>query len=130
MRETSDGVFAHLFLLVTWNLGCHVHNTMNIKFHDINWSHCFECFQIVFAHTKTDPTGEESSYPRHIFANPTQPLVCPVLSFSMYFSSCFSGMKVNKDDFLFPGPKQEQQFSKILARVLAKNKRGSYWFRI
>jgi hypothetical protein len=121
MRETSDWVFVHLFLLVTWNLGCRVNNTMNIKFKDINWSHCFDCFQIVFAHTKTDPTGEESSYPLHIFANPTQPLVCPVLSFAMYLSTCFSGMHVSKEDFLFPGSKQEQRFSKILIRVLMEN---------
>jgi hypothetical protein len=40
----------------------------------------------------------------------------------MYLSSLFTGMKVNEDDFLFPEPKQEQRFSKILASVLAENK--------
>jgi hypothetical protein len=122
LRETNDGVFAHAFLLITWNLGCRVNNTCNIKFKDITWAHHFDCFQIIFAHSKTDQTGEESSYPRHIFGNPTTAVVCPLLSLAMYFSSCFGGMNVTEEDYLFPGPKQEVRFSKILGRVLADNK--------
>jgi hypothetical protein len=121
MRETNDGVFAHTFLVLTWNLGCRVNNTVNIKFQDICWSHCFDAFEIMFAHSKTDPTGDDRAYPRHIFANPTDPLVCPLLSLAMYFTACFGGMFVCKENFLFPGPKQENRFAKILHRVLMEN---------
>jgi hypothetical protein len=106
---------------MTWNLGCRVNNTVGIKFKDMSWSHCFDCFSILFAHTKTDPTGDESTYPRHIFSNPKEPVVCPVLSLGMYFSSCFSGVNVTREDYLFPGPKQENRFAKILHRVLQEN---------
>jgi hypothetical protein len=120
-RETNDGVFAHAFLLLTWNLGCRVNNTTIIKFEDVSWSHCFDCFQILFAHSKTDPTGDDSKYPRHIFSNPSEPLVCPVLALSMYFSSCFSAAVVSTDGYLFPGNKQEHRFNRLLNRVLLEN---------
>jgi hypothetical protein len=93
MRETNDGVFAHTFLVLTWNLGCRVNNTVNIQFKDIVWSHHFDCFQVHFSHSTTDPMGDDRAYPRHIFANPIDPIVCPVLLIGMYFSSCFSGRK-------------------------------------
>jgi hypothetical protein len=120
-KETNDGVFAHCFLLLTWNLGCRVNNTTIIKLQDITWAHCFDCFHILFAHSKTDPTGDNSQYPRHIFGNPVDPLVCPLLSLAMYFSSCFSGNAVQRNDFLFPGKQQEHRFGRILNRVLAAN---------
>jgi hypothetical protein len=56
MRETSDGVFEHCFLSISWNLGCRVNNAVHIKLRDIGWANSFDCFQILFAHTKTDPT--------------------------------------------------------------------------
>jgi hypothetical protein len=122
MRETNDGVFAHSFLVMTWNLGCRVNNTVNIQFKDINWSHHFDCYQVHFAHSKTDPTGDDRPHARHMFSNPTDPLVCPVLALGMYFSSCFSGLNVCMDDFIFPGPKQEQRFAKIMHRILLENR--------
>jgi hypothetical protein len=120
-KETNDGVFAHCFLLLTWNLGCRVNNTTIIKLQDFMWSHCFDCFHIIFAHSKTDPTGDNSQYPRHIFANPVDPIVCPVLAIAMYFLSYFSGSTVNMLDFLFPGKQQEHRFGRILNRVLIAN---------
>jgi hypothetical protein len=89
LRETKDGVFDHCFLLITWNLGCRVNNTTIIKLRDISWAQCFDCFHNVFAHSKTEQTGEESQYRQHIFSNPADPFVCLLLSLSMYFSACF-----------------------------------------
>jgi hypothetical protein len=121
IRETNDGVFTHALLVVTWNLACRVNNTVNIQFQDMCWSHHFDCFQVHFAHSKTDPTGDDWCYPRHIFSNPFDPLVCPVLSLAMYFTSCFAGINITSEDFLFPGPKQEQRFAKLFHRILIEN---------
>jgi hypothetical protein len=97
-----------------------VNNTTIIKFQDISWAHNFDCFQILFAHSKTDQTGDESNYPRHIFGNPTEPLICPILSLAMYFTTCFS-CQVSKHDYLFPGSKQEVRFNKALNKVLKEH---------
>jgi hypothetical protein len=122
-RETNDGVFAHCFLLLTWNLGCRVNNTMIIKFKNISWLHSFDCFHILFAHFKTNQTvDDDSQYPWHFFSNPTQPIVCPILSLSMYFTSCFSGTLCHDKDFLFPGKKQEHWFIQILQRILLQHR--------
>jgi hypothetical protein len=60
--RTEDGVFAHCFLLLTWNLACRVNNTACIKLCDMNWTG-FDCFTVTFAHSKTDQVGDESKYP-------------------------------------------------------------------
>jgi hypothetical protein len=88
--NTCDGVFAQCFLLLTWNLACRSNNTACIKLSDMVWSTSFDCFHIFFAHSKTDQTGDESKYPRHIYGNPTLPVLCPITSLAMYFSTCFN----------------------------------------
>jgi hypothetical protein len=94
--ETNDGLFAHCFLLLTWNLGCQVNNMKIVHLQDITWAYCFDCFHINFNHSKTDQYGDESQDPRHIFANHSDPIMCPFLSRAMYFSSCFSGNSYSK----------------------------------
>jgi hypothetical protein len=96
-RETNDSVFAHCFLLLTWNLGCCVHGMSIIQLQDISWANYFDCFHINFVHSKIDQTCDNSQYPRHIFSNPSEPLVCPVLSLAMYFTSCFSGARYSEN---------------------------------
>lgn len=118
--QTEDGVFAQCFLLMTWNLSCRVNNTLHIKMNDIAWRD-FDCFTITFAHSKTNQTGEEAKYPRHMFANPVDPVVCPVLSLSFYLTSCFNSFTVSDDSPLFPGAPQENRFSRILKRVLVEH---------
>jgi len=117
---TTDGLFAHCFLTLTWNLSCRSQNTSLIKFRDISWSTSFDTFQVFFEHSKTDQLGDESKYPRHLYANPLVPCICPVMSLTLYFSACFN-CAVTIDGYLFPGRDQEERFSKILQRILAQH---------
>jgi hypothetical protein len=119
--NTCDGVFAHCFLLLTWNLACRSNNTACIKLSDMVWSTSFDCFHIFFAHSKTDQTGDESKYPRHIYANPNLPVVCPVTSLAMYFSTCFNSQQLSPHCLLFSGNLQEIRFSKILMKLLREH---------
>ena len=50
---TLDGVFAHCFLVLTWNLACHASNTTNIRLSEVEWDSTFDAFEIFFAHMKT-----------------------------------------------------------------------------
>ena len=77
---TLDGIFAYTFTILSWNLACHVNNTAKICLKDIEWASTFDAHEIFFGHTKTDQTGEEAKYSRHVYASPTERLVCPVLS--------------------------------------------------
>ena len=88
--NTTDGVFAYCYLLITWNLMCRSESTAIIKMSDILWSTTFDAFQIHFSHSKTDQVGDEYKHARHVYANSHCSLLCPVLALSMYFSTCFT----------------------------------------
>ena len=117
---TADGLFAHCFLTLTWNLSCRSQNTSLIKFKDVIWSTCFDAFQVFFEHSKTDQLGDEAKYTHHIYANPFEPSVCPVFSLALYFSCCFN-CPISLESYLFPGREQEERFSKILQRLLRQH---------
>lgn len=116
--NTMAGVFAHTFLLFTWNLACRSHNTAQIKLTDITWNCSFDSFHVYFSHTKTDQTGENSRYARHIFSNPHDPNVCPIFALAMYSTCCFNNKKLDTTGKLFPGSRQEQRFGRMLAKIL------------
>jgi hypothetical protein len=117
---TIDGLFAHCYLVLSWNLACRVGNTARIAFKHIVWSQSFDSFTIAFSQTKTDQLGIESKYPRHLYANPLNPLVCPVLSLALYLSSCFN-ITQHSDGYLFPGPKQAARFAIIMNKAINDN---------
>ena len=87
---TLDGIFAHTFTILSWNLACRANNTAKIHLKDIEWASTFDAYEIFFAHTKTDQSGEEAKYSRHVYANPIEPIVCPVLTLAFYFSCCLN----------------------------------------
>ena len=101
-------------------MACRCNNTARIKFNDIDWSQSFDSFSILFSQTKTDQLGEEAKYPRHIYANPVNPLVCPVLGLAIYFTSCFNA-QVRMDNYIFPGESQDARFAVILQRIVNEN---------
>ena len=59
----------------------------------------------------------QAKYSRHVYANPTEPIMCPVLTLAFYFSCCLN-MRPMAEEFLFPGNDQYQRYSKQLHRVL------------
>ena len=43
---TLDGIFAHCFLVLTWNLACCASNTTNIHLSEVEWDLTFDTFEI------------------------------------------------------------------------------------
>ena len=117
---TLAGVFSHCFLVLSWNLACRSNNTAYIHLADISWATLFDTFDIYFAHMKTDQTGTDSKYPRHLYANPTNPLVCPVFALGLYFSTSFNA-PVDLGSPLFPGSDQHSRFGDLLQKVLGEH---------
>ena len=117
---TLDGVFAHCFLVLSWNLSCRSNNTAEIFLTDINWAGFFDTFDIYFAHTKTDQTGSDAKYPRHLYANPTNPLVCPVFALALHFS-CNYNTPVDVSSPLFHGSDQHARFGELLTKCLREH---------
>ena len=117
-RATPTDVWTQCYLLLCWNLCCRSNNVAYLKLSDISWCGDFDCFAVYFAHTKTDQTGKESRYARHIYANPTCVPVCPVTALAFYFSTNFNISAVSNNSLLFPGKNQEQRFENNLLSVL------------
>ncbi|KAL7558679.1 hypothetical protein ACA910_010051 [Epithemia clementina (nom. ined.)] len=107
---TIEGVFAHVFLVLTWNLMRHAH-----KLSDLQWI-TFDTLEIFFGHSKTDQLGNNAKYTRHIFANPCD----PVLALSVYFGCCFNTVQT-ADSLLFPGNLQHDHFKEQLEHVLVQH---------
>lgn len=69
---------------------------------------------------KNDQTASKPREPRHIYANPFNPAVCPILALGMYLI-CFQGKEPSMH--LFPGTNQYDRYSKSLQALLEANKR-------
>ena len=109
----SEFIFAHCMLTMSWNLMCRVMNTVEIKLQHLQWSEDALC--VVFPKMKNDQTGERPRDPRHVYANPLMPEICPVLSLGIYLL-CFGFTDQMQ---LFPGTKQDDRFSRCLKRIFA-----------
>lgn len=118
LEKTTEAVFCRAFLCLTWNLMCRSRNTCTIHLHHIEWQD--DCMQIYFAHMKNDQTAERHRDPRHIYANPINPLVCPMLALATYLS-VFS-ISGGRDSSLFPGDNQYKRFTKYMDSLMENYK--------
>ena len=118
LEATTESVFARAFLCISWNLVCRSANTTSIHLHHMEWID--DALAIFFAHMKNDQCGERKRDPRHIYANPLDPVVCPILALSMYFT-IFS-VSGKKDTALFPGESQYNRFSTYLCNIMEKHR--------
>ena len=84
--SSKEYVFGHCFLLLCWNLVCRAGNTVSICHSHLEWQG--DALRIYFAHMKNDQSGERPRDPRHVYANPLHPEVCPILSLALYWL-CF-----------------------------------------
>lgn len=111
-----DGPFNHLYFVLMWNLMCRASNCSMVKLEHLEWRN--DALVIFFSRQKTDQTGDRSKYPRHVYANPLMPEICPILSLGVYWLS-FGIQQENGD--LFSGRNQYDRFSKGLKRAITIN---------
>ncbi|KAH9133372.1 hypothetical protein AeRB84_020507 [Aphanomyces euteiches] len=102
-----NAVFARTFMLLAWNLMCRSSNAFGIMLEHREWSN--DALRIYFAHMKNDQGGDRPRDPRHVYANPKHPPLCPILALGIYWS-CYSFHSNTKQ--LFPGSNQYERFRK------------------
>ena len=74
---------------------------------------------IYFSHLENDQSGERKRDPRHIYANPVDPVVCPLTALGMYLYTF--GRTGSKSTSLFTGTSQYDMFAKSLKGFLQKH---------
>ncbi len=108
--------FNVIYMLLCWNLMARSANVTKICFEHFDWKD--DAMTILFCTTKTDQGGDRT-HPRHVYANPLKPEICPILALSVYL---ILGEFLPNDTKLFGGGNQYSHFStgfkKWMTRIL------------
>lgn len=81
-KGDKSSIFAHCFLTLTWNLMCRSINKTLVRRDHMSWEG--DAVGKQFAHSKTDTTGNQAAHIRHVYANPLNPWICPILSLARF----------------------------------------------
>ena len=114
-KSSMRGVFTHTVLTTMWNLMCRIENAVSICKSHIQWDE--DALLIFFAHEKTDQTESKPGDPRHIYANPFQPEICPILSLGIYF--IITDITATDSQKIFDGENQYGRFHKSLKEMFS-----------
>jgi len=112
-------LFAWPFLVLQWNLMGRSVTVSTILYQHVSWQQ--DCMVLNIPKHKSDQEGAKC-FPRHIYANPLEPSICPILSLAiLIFSKTFQYDSTQLNNFqIFAGHSQETRFSKQLHRVLER----------
>ena len=79
----KEHMFVHLFLILDWNLMKRSANCVNMKVAHIRFHKDALVFE--FAKSKVMQGGEDHVGPWHVYVNPLNPFICPLLALAQYF---------------------------------------------
>ena len=118
---TIEGIFAALFLSLTWNLICRGNNTAKVRFSHLTWT-TFDAMKVNFKHTKTQQHGEAKRQQRAVYSNPFEYYIDIPFLLGLYMACCFSDPQ-SRGKKLFPGTSKSQsnRVSAILKMVLQEH---------
>ena len=108
-------MFAWLFMVFCWNLIGRSNTVGNIMLQHMDWGG--DCIKIKIAKHKGDQTGEGIGNEKHIYANPYNPAICPILALAVFIFCKYRGNDVVRQQ-LFDGHDSENRFGKALMKVL------------
>jgi hypothetical protein len=132
-EEGEEFIFASAFLCFEWNLMARSENFVHGHIFHVEWNADSVVFR--FIKSKGDQTGRNSDQEWHVYANPHNPKICPVLALACYlfsnpgiFSAADAEDKVvegggahKHKGCLFPGGNhQYDQFMECMHRIVAK----------
>jgi len=110
----DQGIFAWCYSVMSWNLICRSITTGATHLEHLSWSN--DSLNMAVPSTKSDQEGARD-FKYHIYANPLDPLVCPVLALAVYVFT--RGYRVSEMEHkLFDGKHSEKRFSGLFRDVL------------
>ena len=117
----SEVIFSWSYMTLSWNLMARAESVGNIMLQHLDWRD--DSLLVTFAKHKGDQTGEGMSNEKHIYANPLQPEICPILALAVYvFCTPRSASTFRQQ--LYLGMDSPHRFSRILQRVLTSIPEG------
>ena len=115
LESERDELFGHAVLTTMWNLMSRVENAVKICRRHIEYKG--DSLLFFFGHEKTDHEMRKPGNPRHVYANPYEPAICPILSLGLYFIDVDISSKAEEES-IFPGESQDERFNGILKRAM------------
>eukprot|EP01031_Cornospumella_fuschlensis_P037496 gene37496-45536_t len=79
--------FVHLFTVLAWNLFARACSVSDLRFNHLSMES--DSIVVDFSKTKSDQVGEKTT-PKHIYANPQKPHICPFLALALHVFSTAS----------------------------------------
>ena len=92
-------------------------NCVNAKINHIKFDD--DCLVFSFAKSKGHQNGEEHVGPWHVYSNPLEPHICPVLALARYIFAFPEVLSSNSS--LFQGKSQYNRYSKLFLAVVKEN---------
>ena len=92
-------------------------NCVNMHIKNIQWRSDF--LNLYFWTLKGNQTGDRQRYPRHVYSNTNDPIICPVIALDQYIFSNTNILTTNSS--IFPGSCQYDIFLKIFHKVIKEN---------
>ncbi len=118
IKSTTDfslASFAHLFLLLCWNLIARCVSVATLTFSHISWEE--DAMTVTFPTHKGDKEGK-NAVAKHVYANPLNPHICPILSFAVYIWTSGYHRAASKPTVFGDGIEaNEGRFSSWLRRI-------------
>lgn len=108
--------FCWVYALLCWNLISRSNDVGKLKLQQVSWSE--DAMVVIFPRTKGDQEGD-NAFPRHVYANPYNPMVCPILAMAVHIFSGFYEVK-GENMNLFAGTSANANFSSWLTAICAR----------
>jgi hypothetical protein len=114
--SSGTSSYAWLYVVLCWNLISRSNNVGNLMFEHISWKG--DALIVFLPKTKGDQEGE-NAFPRHLYANPENGAVCPVLALAVHvFSASAAPPSARLQVFQMSNP--QAAFSNWLTEVWKK----------
>jgi hypothetical protein len=118
---TLEGIFAALFIVMTWNLVCCGNNTSKVQFSHVLWK-TFDSMGVYFRHTKTQQLGEAKRQKRNLYSNPFENSIYFTFLLGLYLATSFSSSQSRgRKLFLGSSKSQSVRVSALLGKVLKEH---------
>ena len=78
-----QGIFAWCFFTLGWAMMCRSVTTATTLLTQLSWAGDCICISFDGIKSKSDKIGEKQ-HPRHVYANPLRPCICPFLALAVH----------------------------------------------
>jgi hypothetical protein len=115
--DFMQGIFSWVFILFAWNLISRGRNIGTIMYEHLSWQD--DALTVRMFVKKHDQEGKDCK-PKHVFANPVKPWICPILALAVF---TFTGgpRRAGSKMLVFGNDGAEDRFGKWLRQIISVN---------